>query len=221
MNLKVDRTGQILDGLSRISVAYFLFVNGVAVASSQVSTVSAVAPGQISSINAVLSIKQTLSLLVGDVVRTEIRYVWEGSGVTGGAIYTITVTKPQWVTTAKVIPFQLGHAYDLAATLPKLQQRTFLRDITQLYNLIYETNVTTGQVKCYTSNQFYLGIEQAESWDDKIDFSRKPEFRKYDQIERELIFKFTQDDKDVNANAFESLNGVNISDETQKLDDPF
>ena len=128
-----------------------------------------------------------------------------------------TVMKVELIDT----PFQLGQEYDLASTLPRIQQRTFLRDITQLYNLIYETNVTTGQVKCYTSNQYYLPIDKAENWDDKIDFSRKPEFRKYDQIERELIFKYTQDSDDSNQNAFESLNGVNISDETQTLDDPF
>ena len=107
------------------------------------------------------------------------------------------------------------HVYDI-------DQSEFVKHFIQLFNLVHITDDKAKTVEFLTRDEFYLGIEEAENWEDKLDIGKTQTIEQLDEkLNRNLEFEYDLDTEDDDLEAFRNTWDTTVSNDNRQLDNEF
>lgn len=82
--------------------------------------------------------------------------------------------------------------------LPNLNQRDFVRDFVNTWNLYFTTSEIEKKITFFFEDEFFEGIKNATNWTNKLDLSQEIEIEKLsNNYNKKILFNYKQDDSDL------------------------
>ena len=99
-----------------------------------------------------------------------------------------------------------------------IDQSNFIKSLVQQFNLVHLTDERAKTVEFLHRDDFYLGIEEAEDWTEKLDVSKIQSIEQIDEkLNRRLDFKYKEDDKDILLTSFKDTWSTTLTDDSEEL----
>lgn len=119
-------------------------------------------------------------------------------------------------------PLANGEEISIKDFVYDMDQNAFIKAFIQELNLVHLTDERAKTVEFLHRDDFYLGIEEAEDWSEKLDVSKKQTIEQIDdKLNRQLDFKYKEDDNDPFLESFTNTWSTNLTDDSRKLDNEF
>lgn len=115
-------------------------------------------------------------------------------------------------------PLSDGSEISIKDFVYDIDQSNFIKSIVQQFNLVHLTDERAKTVEFLHRDDFYLGIEEAEDWTEKLDVSKRQSIEQIDErLNRRLDFKYKEDDKDILLTTFKDTWSTTLTDDSEEL----
>lgn len=134
--------------------------------------------------------------------------------------YNIDLIEAKLTVTPKQLDFSEDFPFNLASTLPDIKQEDWLKDLIARFGLYLDTDNRRKVITIETWNDFFLDINEAEDWTEKLDTSRSVEQEPITEgISKRLNYTWLDDsDGDTFIKDYKEGIGVNLGDGFVELD---